>query len=200
LIRGGGWLKANLRLRLWTATMVLMKWPRNIQTSRLVLVALLPEEIEALIAGDLARFAALSGFRFPPDNPTIGDLPWHLKAIQADERHLAWRIRVIVERSSKMVVGSINLKRPPSDAGDAEIGWGLIENVRGKGYATEASAAVIRWAQQQPGVASISATIPDDNHPSQRLAQRLGMVRSSERRRDLPLWKFDGNPAAILAR
>jgi RimJ/RimL family protein N-acetyltransferase len=163
-------------------------------------VALVPEEIEALIARDSGRFAALSGFRFPPDHPTIGDLLWHLRAIRADDRHLPWRIRVIVDRSSKTVVGSINLKGPPSTTGDVEIGWGLFENVRGRGYATEASAAVIKWAEQQPGVSSISATIPDDNYPSQRLAQRLGLIRANETRRNLPLWKRDVVSVANLAR
>jgi RimJ/RimL family protein N-acetyltransferase len=179
---------------------LLMQRPPNLQTERLVLVPLLPEEIEALIARDCGRFAELSGFRFPPDNPDIGDLAWHLAAIQADDRHLAWRMRAIVQRSSKMVVGSINLKGPPTAAGDVEIGWGLIEDVRGRGYATEAAAAVIKWAQEQSGVRSISATIPDDNYPSQRLAKRLGLSRTSETRRELPLWRLEGHPAMNAAR
>jgi len=177
-----------------------MQRPPNIQTERLLLVALMPEDIEALIARDFGRFAALSGFRFPPHNPDIGDLAWHLRAIRADDRHLPWRMRVIIERSSQTVVGSINLKGPPSAAGDVEIGWGLIEEVRGRGYATEASAAVIKWARRQAGVSSISATIPDDNHPSQRLATRLGLTRTSQTRRNVPLWKCDGTLAAKLAR
>jgi RimJ/RimL family protein N-acetyltransferase len=172
------------------AIISLMQRPPNIQTNRLLLVVLLPEDLEALIARDFERFAVLTGFRFPADNPHIGDLAWHLGAIQADDRHIPWRMRVIVERSSNTVVGSINLKGPPSVAGDVEIGWGLVENVRGRGYATEASAAVISWAQQQPGVISISATIPGDNYPSQHLAKRLGLRRTTETRRDLPLWRL----------
>jgi len=177
-----------------------MQRPPNIPTKQLLLVALLPEEIEALIARDCGRFGALTGFRFPSDHPDIGDLAWHLAALQADERHLPWRIRVIVQRSSKTVVGSINLKGPPNAAGDVEIGWGLLEDFRGRGYATEASAAVIKWAQQQPGVSSISATISDDNYPSRRLAKRLGLTRTNEMRRDLPLWKLHRNPVADVAR
>jgi len=173
--------------------MAVMQRPPQIDTERLVLAVLLPQDIEALIANDLGRFAVLTGFTFPTDNPSIGDLPWHLREIQADHRHLPWRIRVIVERSTNTVVGSINLKGPPSAAGDVEIGWGLIESARGKGYATDASAAVIRWAMQQPGVRSISATIPDDNDRSQRVAKRLGLVRTSETRRNTPLWKTPGS-------
>jgi RimJ/RimL family protein N-acetyltransferase len=95
---------------------------------------------------------------------------------------------MIVERSSNTVVGSINLKGPPV-AGDVEIGWGLNTEARGKGYATEASAALIRWVAQQADVISVSATVPDDNYPSQRVAARLGLTRTNQTRRDLPLWR-----------
>lgn len=165
--------------------------PANIETARLLLLALLPEEIEALIAGKTGHVAFLTGFTFPPDDPNRGvDLSWHLRALQADRNQLSWRIRVIVERSSNTVIGSINLKGPPNADGDVEIGWGLNDDARGKGYATEASAAVIDWAIRQPGVATISATIPDDNYPSLRLAARLGFARTSGSRRNLPIWEL----------
>ena len=166
--------------------------PPNIVTERLLLVALLAEEIEALIAGDRKRAERLLGFVFPLDDPNRGvDLPWHLRALQSNANQREWRIRVIVERSSGTVVGSINLKGPPNADGDVEIGGGLNEDARGKGYATEASAAVIEWIKKQPAVAVVSATIPDDNASSQRLAARLGFSRTSESRRNLPLWKLD---------
>lgn len=168
--------------------------PANIETERLLLVTLLPEEIEALIAGNAERVALLTGLTFPPDDPNRGvDLSWHLRALQADRNQLSWRIRVIVERSSNTVVGSINLKGPPNADGDVEIGWGLNEDARGKGYGTEASAAVVNLATKQPGVATISATISDDNYPSQRLAARLGFTRTIDVRRDLPIWELDRN-------
>ena len=165
-----------------------MQRPPNIETERLILVALLPEDIEALIAGDLERAARLTGYTFTHD-PELGDLAWHLTALRRDSSHLPWRMRVIVERSSSTVVGSINLKGPPTPEGDVEIGWGLIDTARKKGYATEAAAAVIDWALQQPCVNFVSATVPDDNHPSQRVAEKLGLIRTSETRRNLPLWK-----------
>jgi len=100
------------------------KRPANIETERLLLVTLLPEEIEFLIAGDTERVALLTGFTFPPNDPNRGvDLSWHLRALEADRNQLSWRIRVIVERSSNTVVGSINLKGPLNAAGDVEIGW-----------------------------------------------------------------------------
>ena len=172
-----------------------MERPANLESERVQLVALLPAEIEALIAGDIERTDSLTGLRFPPDWPNDSDardgLSWHLSALQADETQTAWRIRVIVERSSRSVIGSINLKGPPSAEGDVEIGWGVSELSRHQGYAYEAARAVARWARRQPGVKSLSATIPDDNEPSQRLATKLGLVRTGETRRDLPLWRIE---------
>ena len=163
--------------------------PSNIETERLFLVCLMPEEIESIISGHFERVSLLTGVCFQPDNPKLGvDWSWHLKALRADWNQLAWRVRVIVERSSNTVVGSINLKGQPVD-GDVEIGWGLKDDARGKGYATEASEAVIHWVGQQAGVRSISATVPDDNSPSQRVAARLGLMCTGKTRRDLPLWQ-----------
>lgn len=169
-----------------------MQRPKDIQTERLILSVLLPAEIEALLAGDVQHVECVTTFRYPPDDPNRGvDLNWHLQALRADYNELPWRIRVIVERSSNTVIGSINLKGPPDERGDVEIGWGMNDGARGKGYATEAAAAVLQWAFEQPSVGSMSATIPDDHTASQRIAQRLGLSRTNATRRNLPLWKCE---------
>ena len=169
-----------------------MQRPKDIQTERLILSVLLPEEIEALLAGDIAYVERAMGVRYPPDDPNRGiDLDWHLRSVRADSNQTPWRIRVIVERSSNTVIGSINGKGPPDDHGDFEIGWGLNQDAYGKGYASEAAAAVVQWAFQQPGVRSVSATIADDNIASQRVARRLGLARTGAVRRELPLWKCE---------
>jgi len=172
--------------------------PKDIQTERLILSVLMPDEIEALLAGDARYVERASGFRYPPDDPNRGiDFNWHLRALRTDPNQLPWRIRVIVERSSNTVIGSINLKGPPDEDGDVEFGWGLNEDARGKGYATEAAAAVLEWAFQPPGVRSVSATILDDNLVSQRVAQRLGLTRTNATRKERPLWKCERTTARI---
>lgn len=170
-----------------------MERPATVETFRLRLVVLLASEVEALIANDVERAGSLSGVSFPkgwPNDAEASDgLSWHLQALRADETQMPWRIRVIVERSSNSVIGSISLKGPPGHDGDVEVGWGLVEDSRGRGFALEAASAVIAWAVQQPGVTSISATVPEDNRPSQLLAVKLGLSRANETRRDLPLWR-----------
>jgi [ribosomal protein S5]-alanine N-acetyltransferase len=167
--------------------------PALLETPRLQLITLLAEELRALIACDTERAGQLAALSFPSGWPEIPGnregLPWHLKQLEAYESHRAWRVRVVVERARQLVIGSITLKGPPDRDGDVEIGWGIDEAFRLEGYASEAAAAVARWASAHPELKSLSATIPDDNVASQRVALRLGMVRTAERRREDPLWR-----------
>jgi len=47
--------------------------------------------------------------------------------------------------------------------------------VEGRGYATEAAAALAEWALGQPGVARVCASMPPDNAAAIRVAQKIGM-------------------------
>lgn len=173
----------------------MLERPATIETQRLRLVALFPDEVEALVARDEETASQSAGVVFPsgwPVEPEAREgLEWHLRHLRANNAHIPWRIRVIVERASGRVIGSINLKGPPDATGDVEIGWGLVEDYRGRGYAFEAALAVVKWAAAQANARSVSATVPRHNGASERLAAKLGMVRSHETRRDLPLWRFD---------
>ena len=170
--------------------------PAHLETARLRLVALLPREIRALMVHDTNRASESAQVSFPaawPDDPDAREgLPWHLKHLEADERQHAWRVRIVVERATNLVVGSVNLKGPPDASGDVEIGWGITETRRRRGYAFEAASRVIDWVFTQPGTVSLSATIPGDNLASQHLAVKLGLARTTEVRRNLPLWRRQG--------
>jgi len=164
-----------------------------LRTERLVLIPATPEQIRALIADDYARAASLLGCDVPLGWPTDRDaregLSWHLAAIDDDPAQRLWRIRFVIE--SGALIGSINLKGPPSLDGDVEIGWGIVPAARRRGFATEATRAVIAWALASARVRRVSATIPEDNEPSQAVGRRLGMRPTGETRRGLPLWALE---------
>ncbi len=168
--------------------------PRSalLETPRIQLITLLPEELRALIVEDAARATELTGVSFPAgwfaDPSRREGLPWHLRHLEAHDTHCAWRVRVVVERAAQLAIGAITLKGPPNADGDVEIGWGIDLGFRLQGYAVEAANAVALWASTHPEFRSLSATIADDNVASQRVAMRLGMVKTSERRREEPLW------------
>jgi RimJ/RimL family protein N-acetyltransferase len=78
-----------------------------------------------------------------------------------------------------------------------ELGWALIREHWGRGYATEAAAAIREWAhERRPGERLVSLITPD-NVPSQRVAQRLGAmpaetVTPSDSGRTAVVWRYPG--------
>jgi RimJ/RimL family protein N-acetyltransferase len=84
---------------------------------------------------------------------------------------------VVEERASAAFVGRVGPLQPPGWPG-FEIAWGLVPQARGKGYALEAARAATGWAFARFAPERIVSVIHPDNHPSQRLAERLGERRS----------------------
>lgn len=173
--------------------MILSAACRHSETCGLDLVALLPVEGEALVSGDVERASALLGINFPPGWPHEREprdgLSWQLRAVLGGRKASALAdpgdCRAFLQHRDRFD----QPEGPPDGEGDVEIGRGLNVPFRWQGYALESAAAVVTWALQQSGVASISATLPDDDGPSQHLAARLGLLRTSETRRGLTVWR-----------
>lgn len=72
-------------------------------------------------------------------------------------------------------VGMINPEGWPS----LEVGWTLGKQYWGKGYATEAANAAIRYAFLTQPVDKIISCIDPDNTPSQQVAQRVGETKGA---------------------
>ena len=62
--------------------------------------------------------------------------------------------------------------------GMAEIGYGILEEYQGRGYATEAVGAAVIWALKQPDVACVEAETEPDNRASQRVLEKCGFLPS----------------------
>ena len=75
-------------------------------------------------------------------------------------------------------VGFADFKREmqPSIEGLPEMGWIFAPAAHGRGYATEAVAAGLDWADTVLGPREIAAIIDPDNAPSIRVAERAGFA------------------------
>lgn len=58
--------------------------------------------------------------------------------------------------------------------GVMEIGYGILEEYQGQGYAAEAVDAAVCWAMLQPGVSRVEAETEPDNLASQRVLEKCG--------------------------
>lgn len=129
---------------------------RAIQTTRLELRPL-PSAAAGALPDDRETAARLLGVVLPPEWPQadlLDVLPLQAAAAHAEERFGVW---VIIERGSKTVIGDIGFIGPPGEDGTVEIGYSVIPDRRGRGYATEAARVLVDWALRQPGVDSVVA-------------------------------------------
>jgi RimJ/RimL family protein N-acetyltransferase len=150
----------------------------TLETPRLLLRPPRPDDFEPW-----AAFAA--------DEPTMR----HLGGVQA--RSQAWRgfmtvagawamtgyaMFSVIEKSSGRWVGRLG-PWMPADWPGPEVGWGVIRDCWGLGYASEGAAAAIEWAFDSLGWTHVIHTIDPANTASQTLVRRPGRVAGSPRRR-----------------
>jgi RimJ/RimL family protein N-acetyltransferase len=90
---------------------------------------------------------------------------------------------MMLDRAADTIVGSISLFHADWEVRSAEIGYGVRGDERGKGYATEALAAVSRWALSAGGIQRAWLTANTDNVASIRVAEKAGLTREGTLRR-----------------
>ena len=93
--------------------------------------------------------------------------------VRAHPDHIKWYYRLIADRASREVAGSISFHAPPDGQGMLEVGLGIAEPHRGRGLATEALRAMWTWACQQPGVTTLRYTVGTDNAASQAIIAKF---------------------------
>ena len=80
-----------------------------------------------------------------------------------------------MRRADGHVIGDAGFMGPPDATGAVSVGCAIIDDARGQGYATEALAALLGWAREQPGLTCVLADTTRANVASQRLLERVGM-------------------------
>ena len=86
-----------------------------------------------------------------------------------------WYAMWMIERTDGTHIGDLCFKGLGPD-GIAEIGYGILEEYRGHGYATEAVKAAVAWAYGHPDVISVEAETDPDNKASQRVLEKCGFL------------------------
>ena len=86
-----------------------------------------------------------------------------------------WYAMWMIELRDGTHMGDLCFKGLRAD-GAVEIGYGLLEEYRGQGYATEAVRAAVAWALNQPGVTRVEAETEPDNRASRRVLEKCGFL------------------------
>ncbi|HEY8836913.1 MAG TPA: GNAT family N-acetyltransferase [Dehalococcoidia bacterium] len=152
-----------------------------IQSERLELISMTPEFMEAVLAGDLSRAGELIGVTIPPDWPEEAErnLRLRLDQLRRNPALQPWLLRAIVLRGAeRQFVGRINFHGAPDAGGVVEIGYTVVPEHRGHGYATEATRAMFGWAQGTHGIQHFRASVSPHNAPSMAVVKKLGFVQT----------------------
>ncbi len=79
----------------------------------------------------------------------------------------------VVEKSTGRWVGRVGPWHPDGWPG-TEVGWSIVHDCWGRGYATEAAAATVEWAFDALGWDDVIHVIDPRNAASQAVARKLG--------------------------
>ena len=145
-----------------------------IETNRLKIYPASKEQMEAFIAAqsvDVLKAAyteMLNGCLAHPDQ-------WEWYAI--------W----MIELKDGAHIGELCFKGI-TEEGTAEIGYGIAENYRGCGYATESVSALVGWALKQTGVTCVTAETEETNIASRKVLGKAGFMPTGEIGEEGPLY------------
>ncbi len=94
-------------------------------------------------------------------------------------------VRLVVERASDgAFLGWCTVQEWNREFRSASLGYCLAEAAWGKGYATEAAAALLTWAFQELDLHRVQAEVDTRNGASARVLEKLGFTREGTLRED----------------
>jgi len=157
-----------------------------IESTRIVLRALTPDDAEAIVARNRA------GRPWASDYPTPGDVNVAEAALVGKAAFaldtMPWGLFTIVERSSGQSIGGIGFKTSPNEQGEVEIGYGVCLSSQRQGVATEAVTVLCEFARRDVRV--VLADTDRDNVASQRVLEKCGF-RTCGANDELLFWRKD---------
>ena len=86
----------------------------------------------------------------------------------------------IVLKKENRIIGGLCFKGCPDEKGRVEIGYGMQDEYKCKGYMTEAVKELINWAFRFNHVTEVIAETEKDNFPSHRVLEKIGMEKYKE--------------------
>jgi RimJ/RimL family protein N-acetyltransferase len=104
-----------------------------------------------------------------------------VESLRAHERSDPWSFGfALVEHASGTVIGTAGFKGPPAADGVVEIAYAVVPNRRGRGIATEAVGALLRFAAADPRVARVRAHTLLEAPASTRVLEKHGFTPIAE--------------------
>lgn len=146
-------------------------------------------QLTRMETNDRLHFARLLNASIPESWPLPLDDAQSMQPAAA-----GWGVWYFVRSEGLVAVGGGAFKGMPTADGTVEVGYSVLPEYQGRGYATGAVGAMVEWALAQPTVTRVIAETLPEHACSIRVLDKLGFIRvtggcdagviSFERRRD----------------
>ncbi|SFB25954.1 GNAT family N-acetyltransferase [Clostridium frigidicarnis] len=164
---------------------------KNIHTNRLILIPITLEITKSLINGSSKEIEKL-GIKCDkkwPTKDTMDILPIINNSLEKSKISTGFETWMIVDKNNKRIIGDIGFHGRPNENGEVEVGFGLVEHERGKGFGSESLNAIMDWLNFQESVKVINAECLISNKPSARILKKAGL-KEVNRDNELIYWEF----------
>jgi RimJ/RimL family protein N-acetyltransferase len=154
-----------------------------LHTPRLDLVPATQRLLRAELSGRDTLGAALGArlpAQWPPDLYEADDMARVLAALEAADAEPEWHLRYLVARDEPgdaRLVGVAGFGGPPSADGTVLVGYSVVPEARGRGYATEATHALVAFAFTDERTQRVAAETFPELGASIRVLEKAGFVR-----------------------
>lgn len=147
----------------------------QLKTERLLLIPFTIQICKNLILNDFSDLDSLGLKKGKswPDTDVLETLPKIINNLSLVEAPTGFESWMIIKNDTLEIIGDLGFKGFNYDKGTIDIGYGIIKEERGQGYAEEATKALIKWAISQDIVKEITARCLIDNTSSIKLLKKL---------------------------
>jgi RimJ/RimL family protein N-acetyltransferase len=148
----------------------------RLETNRLILHRLSGDDVDAWLAGDRRALETRTGGRFPAKleaPPLFGeDMETIREGLRQHQDDPTWSSWLMLARNNGAAVGIAGFSRSEEAV---VTGYSVYPALQRMGLATEGLQALVSWLFEHTDVSRLRATVPPDNAPSARVAEKLGM-------------------------
>lgn len=151
----------------------------QIETERILLIPYAKTLINKIQQDDLTIFNdnKLTPAKDWPDEDVLETLPRILINLEKVDLPTGFESWMIIIKENREIIGDIGFKGQPDSEGKIDLGYGIVESARKKGYAREAASGLIRWAFMDEKVREITAMCDIENTGSINLLTSLKFER-----------------------